>query len=380
MGIVLSTGDLPPKERGAFWRHVMSDTFAPVTIREAADGDVAGSVRGHWAGRLLVTGVQSTAQEHRRTPRLIRSADHAYFQVAIVAGGTGRISQDGRQAVLGPGDGVLYENTRPFQWQFDIDWNVWVFSLPSESVRLGDAERRLLTARRLDGTARLTGVVSRFLLDLARHGEDLPAGQSERVLAHASDLVVTLLSDRLDDSTRVRGAVQRSLMLRIKDYIDQRFRDPALGPAEIAAAVSISTRYLHKLFEADRQTVSLYIKGRPPLAGRRAWRVPERCPCSDPPPAVVQCRWTRTPAAWCCLRPGDQRGSWGRLVAASWTSSAIWTRFSAPSLASSLDTWALTVARLMCSWAAMSALECPWAMAAATWCSRGVSEESLRRA
>jgi len=71
---------------------------------------------------------------------------------------------------------------------------------------------------------------------------------------------VTLLSDRLDDSTRVRGAVQRSLMLRIKDYIGQRFRDPALGPAEIAAAVSISTRYLHKLFEADRQTVSLYIR------------------------------------------------------------------------------------------------------------------------
>ena len=103
--------------------------------------------------------------------------------------------------------------------------------------------------------------MSRFLLDLARHGEDLPAGQSERVLAHASDLVVTLLSDRLDDSTRVRGAVQRSLMLRIKDYISQRFSDPALRPAEIAAAVSISTRYLHKLFEADHQTVSLYIKG-----------------------------------------------------------------------------------------------------------------------
>ena len=160
-----------------------------------------------------------------------------------MAGGTGRISQDDRQAVLHPGDGVLYENTRPFQWQFDDDWNVWVFSLPSESVRLSDTERRLLTARRLDGTAGLTGIVSRFLLDLARHGEDLPAGQSERVLAHASDLVVTLLSDRLDDSTRVRGAVQRSLMLRIKDYISQRFSDPALRPAEIAAAVSISTRY-----------------------------------------------------------------------------------------------------------------------------------------
>jgi AraC-like DNA-binding protein len=72
---------------------------------------------------------------------------------------------------------------------------------------------------------------------------------------------VTLLSDRLDASTRVRGAVQRSVLLRIKDYIDQRLCDPALGPAEFAAAVNISTRYLHKLFEADHHTVSLYIKG-----------------------------------------------------------------------------------------------------------------------
>lgn len=68
-------------------------------------------------------------------------------------------------------------------------------------------------------------------------------------------------SGGLDGSTRVRGAVQRSLMLRIKDYIHQRLCDPALGPAEIAAAANISTRYLHKLFEADHQTVALYIKG-----------------------------------------------------------------------------------------------------------------------
>jgi AraC-like DNA-binding protein len=261
MGIVLTTDDLQPKEREAFWRHVMSDTFAPVTIREMAEGDVAGSIRGHWAGRLLVTEVQSTGQDIRRTPRLISEADNAYFQVAVVASGTGRVSQDDRQAVLHPGDCVLYETTRPFQWLFESDWNVWVFSLPTESVRLSDSERRLISARRLDGTAGLTGIVSRFLLDLARHSEDLPDGQSERVLAHASDLVVTLLSDRLDDTTRVRGAVQRSLMLRVKDYIHQRLCDPALGPAEIAAAVNISTRYLHKLFEADHHTVSLYIKG-----------------------------------------------------------------------------------------------------------------------
>jgi AraC-binding-like domain len=180
MGIVLTTGDLPPDEREAFCRHVMSDTFPPVTIREMAEGDVAGSITGHWAGRLLVTDVQSAGQGIRRTPRLIGEADNVYFQVAIVASGTGRIAQDGRQAVLHPGDCVLYETTRPFQWLFDSDWDVWVFSLPSDAVRLSDSERRLISARRLDGTAGLTGVVSRFLLDLARTAKTcLPSSLNE---------------------------------------------------------------------------------------------------------------------------------------------------------------------------------------------------------
>jgi hypothetical protein len=163
VSIVLGTDELPPGDREAYWRHVMSDTFAPVTIREMIDGNVAGSIRGRWVGRLMVTDVQSTAQDIRRTPRLISEADNAYFQVAVVADGIGRISQDDRQAVLHPGDCVLYETTRPFQWLFHSDWDVWVFSLPSESVRLTDSERRGISAHRLDGTAGLTGVVSRSI-------------------------------------------------------------------------------------------------------------------------------------------------------------------------------------------------------------------------
>jgi len=126
---------------------------------------------------------------------------------------------------------------------------------------------------------------------------------------------VTLLSDRLDDSTRVRGAVQRSLMLRIKDYIGQRFRDPALGPAEIAAAVSISARYLHKLFEADRQTVSLYIKGLrldrarqdlldPRQAGRSISRSPTAAGSARSPRTGVS-----TGRRCCSGRPGGSKRS-----------------------------------------------------------------------
>jgi AraC-like DNA-binding protein len=59
-----------------------------------------------------------------------------------------------------------------------------------------------------------------------------------------------------------RGCVQRTTMLRIKDYIDHHLPDPSLSPPQVAAAAGISTRYLHKLFAAQGQTVSEYMRDR----------------------------------------------------------------------------------------------------------------------
>jgi AraC-like DNA-binding protein len=117
-----------------------------------------------------------------------------------------------------------------------------------------------VTARPLSGRQGLTGVVARFLLDLARHRDLIPAAQAERVVAQSSDLVVTLLSSTFAGGDEVHGSVQRTLVLRIKDYIEQRISDPTLDPDQIAAAVNISTRYLHKLFQDEHRSVSQYVK------------------------------------------------------------------------------------------------------------------------
>ena len=261
MRTILSTEGLPAREREGFWRQAMSETFVPLTVGEVAEDRFGGFIRADWVGRLMIAEVASTAQDIRRTERLIRRADAEYFQIAMVTRGVGQVVQDGREAVLRPGDCAAYETTRPFRWIFDDDWDAWVFTFPRKSVRLSEAERRLLTARRLDGREGITGVVSRFLLDLARNSELLSGEQAERALASCTDLVMTLLSGVAGDSDAVRSSVQRSLMLRIKDHIDRRLADPGLCPDQIAAAVSISTRYLHKLFAAEHQTVLGYIRG-----------------------------------------------------------------------------------------------------------------------
>jgi AraC-like DNA-binding protein len=258
---IVSTDGVARGEREAFWRQALSETFVPMTVDEVIQGRFAGCIRSDWIGRLMVAEVSSTAQDVQRTSREISRTDAAYLQIGMVYRGVARVAQDGREVVLGPGDYAIHETTRPFRWTFSADWDVGVFTLPRGSVGLSEAESRLLTARRLDGQTGITGVVSRFLRDLARNAHGLSGTQSERVLADLTDLVLTLLSDWAEDSKVVRTSVQRSLMVRIKDHIDRRLADPTLGPAEIAAAVNISIRYLHQLFAAEHRSAGQYIRG-----------------------------------------------------------------------------------------------------------------------
>jgi AraC-like DNA-binding protein len=207
-------------------------------------------------------GPVTSGQDIHRTQRHVNRSPAEFFQFAVMGDGVGRMSQDGRQAVLRPGDALIYETNRPFDSLFDRAWSLWVFAFPTEVIPLSPEERRLLTARRLDGNSALTGVVTRYLMDLAHHSQELSAGNPQRLVQHASDLIVSLLSEGIEPTDTTRGCIQRTIMLRVKDYIDQHLDDQALTPPEIAASAGISTRYLHKLFESEGQTVSEYVRDR----------------------------------------------------------------------------------------------------------------------
>jgi AraC-like DNA-binding protein len=260
MPTVMSTEGLPAHERPAYWREVMCRTFVPLEVGAIrAGGDFSGAIRTADLGPLMIAGVASTAQDIARTPRHIATDSAPKFQIALVARGCGRVTQDGRDAELGVGDFVIYETARPFLWAFDADWDALVFTLPRQDVALTEAESRLITAQRFAGDAGPTGLVSRFLQSLAGT-EDLGAiRRPDRVVSSMVDLVLGLLGDRTDSEV-VRTSVQRSLMTRIKAYVQENLADPELAPARIAAAHHISVRYLHKLFSTEGPTIAEYVR------------------------------------------------------------------------------------------------------------------------
>jgi AraC-like DNA-binding protein len=268
MTTVITTNGLSSADSTGLWHDAGSGWLGLRDIHAVPDGPIRGRVEANRLGHMLLARLAATGQEIRRTRRHVLTDDVDLFQFAVVRRGFARLEQDDRQAELHRGDCVVYETKRPFTWLFTDDWDVSLFGFPGGAVPLSEPQRSQLTARRLDARATLTGVTSRFLLDLARNSEALPPALAAPTAAAAGDLILVLLADQLGEPSKSNDPAQRTLMLRIENYIQQHHRDPALGPSEIAAAANISTRYLHKLFTAHSYTVSHYVR-QVRLAGAR---------------------------------------------------------------------------------------------------------------
>jgi AraC-like DNA-binding protein len=246
-----STGRLP------VWRDLIREHFVALDIDADPADRFAGAVRTTPLGHLKVASVDSTPQGCLRTPGLARDGD-TYLQVGMVTRGEAVLCQDGREAMLRPGDFAIYETDRPFLWGFRDDWQLYVYTWPRATVGLGQAESRRLTARALSGGSGLGAIVGRMLHDLVAAPPVLSSAGGTRLADEIAELVTTVATERLGPAPP--DAPATDLLRKIDAYIAEHLADPGLGPDAIARAHFVSTRQLHRLFARQGSTVTQRIR------------------------------------------------------------------------------------------------------------------------
>jgi AraC-like DNA-binding protein len=91
--------------------------------------------------------------------------------------------------------------------------------------------------------------------EAGKQGAACLAPQILDILAIAFEAAPT---DMPEGPSLARAAVRK----RALAYIDRRITDPALDPATVAAAIGVSTRYLHRVFESSEKSVSAHIRAK----------------------------------------------------------------------------------------------------------------------
>lgn len=241
------------------FRAAVNSSFVPLQVSCAHPDRFRGVIRAADADEIHFTDVQATDHLVERTPTLVARGDEPHFKVSLMLGGTGLLVQDGREAVLEPGDFAIYDTSRPYSLVFDDAFRTMVVMFKRHRLGVPADGISQMTAVRMPGRDPLNSVATAFLRPLGAHLDQL-SGHTGARLAHTTlDLLTTVFSHELAFD-RDPADPHQALRQRILDYIDRNIASTDLNPASIAGAHFISTRHLHALFQDLETTVSTWIR------------------------------------------------------------------------------------------------------------------------
>ncbi|GLZ49680.1 AraC family transcriptional regulator [Actinomycetospora sp. NBRC 106375] len=269
----LRFADVPVRDRvevlhETVWTHVV-----PVEMTLPAPADVDVELRVAQAGALNVSSARTSPIAMERTSALVRRDHVPQVFLAVQVAGTTVVEQDGRQALLRPGDMSFYDSTRPYRIENRGRSEVHYVRIPRETLGLPGRRLDPMVARRIDATGNpLAGAVGSFFTALAT-SDALDHPDAARLVAEPGiELVRALLAVHVDAVER--APLERSLVVRVEQYVRDHLRERDLTPQRIAAAHHVSLRHLYAVLAAADVSLHDTIRDQRLAAARRELRDP----------------------------------------------------------------------------------------------------------
>lgn len=247
------TDAVASKDRFSYWNETLCAFLSPVnSIQLARDRPFSAKLQRMDAGPLQVSDIRFSPMRNDRTRDLLRSRPNENFFVALMVAGHGRLTQDQRCAMPGPGDVAIYDSARPFTWAFDGDSRMLIGQLPRRmlSSRIPGSDQ--IAARTLrcgdPGVSLVASVLNETIrLDAA---PDEPALQ--RLGASLADTLAAALEFGLTQGEHSLG--HQDLLGRAKATLLRHIEDPDFDFSRLVNELGVSGRTLCRVFAADGTT------------------------------------------------------------------------------------------------------------------------------
>lgn len=261
----LSTDALPERDRYPYWKEAVCDMFVGLDCSRDSRGPFQGSAvhRAVQCGAdesVSFIEVQSVPQKAVRSPRQIRRDSDAWLMLLVQTAGPAILRQDGRTAVLGTGDMVLFDSTRAYQFDFAAPFRQLVVKVPHVRLAARLPQPLLWLGRPVAASSAMGRILAAHVATVSAAIGAVPPAVRPALVDRTLDLIALTFADAqqaLGDSV---STARRALLARAMQFVDAHLHDPALAPADIAAALGISSGYLHRLFQGVGTSVSGHIR------------------------------------------------------------------------------------------------------------------------
>src|SRR5262245_16914942 len=238
-----------PRERFDCFHGIVDDVFCRMTldIDRAARAVFDARLESADLGRVQLVRVATTPLSVRRLPQDIARIDDPPYLVKFQRTGESMWSQRGRDVRIRPGDFVVCSTAEPYALRFRGAYDMPELVIPQSIMRQLTPDPDQFLGILMAGEDADCGLLSSFVFQVAARMNRLAPAVMRRAEASILDLLGAVLNARARP-----GSMSRSGQLaRIKVFIGEHLHERQLGPATIAAALRLSTRYVHAVFEGE---------------------------------------------------------------------------------------------------------------------------------
>lgn len=256
------------EERFDYFLSVIDDVFCPMHCAPGGSADrFIAQLDAADMGVLRLARISTSPVAVTRRPRDIARIQDPPYLLKFQIRGEARWSQRGREVHLRPGDFVIASTAEPYRLDLVTPHEMLVLAVPGVTMRRLASDPEQFLGRRMPAEDAACGLLSSFVVQAAKRLPRLPESMAERVQSNVLDLLGGVLDAHAGSPVHRSRETQ---LRRVKRFIARNLRLKNLGPEMIAQAFGISTRYLHKVFADEEETITRHIRSERLRACQRA--------------------------------------------------------------------------------------------------------------
>jgi len=253
----ISTDELPERDRFPVWAETVHSAFG---LDAQPLPDASGPFRGYFTGRSNgpLVHFDVGADAHR-----VAGRTHGYaqgsrdgYRIYREAGAGAWFRLMNMEGVTRPGDLLVYDAGLPFETEARTAYRHEMLFVPKRLLdpHLPGQGRPL--AVMLSGRSGSEALAASYLDALARNWDSIPGA----TMGPVADTLCRLIGIACGTAADAQpDAVRAGRLTQAKRHIDRHLADPDLSPASVAAALGISVRTLHLLFEPSGTSLARHV-------------------------------------------------------------------------------------------------------------------------
>ncbi|MFJ8786936.1 helix-turn-helix domain-containing protein [Streptomyces sp. NPDC102476] len=248
MPFILNTDEVEERDRAEFVHEALGATMVPIEL--------------HWPGRrrsvaahgvvtdlgdLTVCSGRTTALRVERTATLARDVMEPSVFINTQLFGASMVVQHDREAVLRPGELVMYDSASPYTLLNDTGMTGHFFRVPHSALAMPHDMIRAACAVTLGPGHPVASLTHDYLRRLAADPALTTTVNADLVGRPTIELIRAVITTHLGAHKFAAEPMAATLHVRVLEYTRKHLHDPGLSAEQIAAAHYISVRYLYKV-------------------------------------------------------------------------------------------------------------------------------------